>query len=240
MKIGIVVLVLAIFLVNNLVLAGDTLYLAVSMGAKSFMPRNFRTVLTKYRKELVKGTLLKSPRGETWSRLLVQDKHKAALLVEQEAVYIINSIRSQKHFGIVTYHFGVISHYLTDMGMPFRYHSSELNRMIGHEFDYLMEEKIHKFRIVFNGYDNIAKERNSFSNKAYGMSYKKTKFENQLMGIFMDNGVVKSYTSFDDRSIPFGIGSIVYSRVINDVVDVWYSIWEIAGGDVTRKPFELN
>ena len=44
-------------------------------------------------------------------------------------------------------------------------------------------------------------------------------------------------SDFDDRSVPFAIGSLSYSRSINDVVRVWLTVWENAGGDMGYTPY---
>jgi hypothetical protein len=43
--------------------------------------------------------------------------------------------------------------------------------------------------------------------------------------------------AFDDRSIPFGVGSLAYSRSITNIVRIWVHVWRKAGGDMGRMPY---
>lgn len=44
--------------------------------------------------------------------------------------------------------------------------------------------------------------------------------------------------TFDERSIPFGIGSLTYSRAVNDVALAWMTIWREAGGDASGALYD--
>jgi hypothetical protein len=58
-----------------------------------------------------------------------------------------------------------------------------------------------------------------------------------LNGAYAAAGEPPKPAAFDDRSIPFAIGSLSYSHSINNVVRVWLAIWRIAGGDLGRTPY---
>jgi hypothetical protein len=232
-------IVLFVFLVDVPPLAArEGSYVGISFTARSFMPKNFELLLKKHEKDLAKGALLKNPRGIVWNETLMKDKRQAVDIVEKQAIYMIRTIRTRKHFSEIVYHFGVMSHYLTDLGMPLRSSDDGAYASVGREFDRLVEAKLPRFRILFNGYDFVAVEKNSFAKLGLQLLDEKISFEKKLASEFVKKGEVVSYTVFDDRSIPFGIASISYSRIVNNVVDVWYSIWKAAGGDYHQKPYE--
>src|SRR4030042_4681333 len=198
-----VLVLLSLIVRINIAAAMENCYLGVSTTARSFMPKNFQLIMTKYENDLFKGTLLKNPRGIVWEKTFASDKKKAAEMVEIEAVYIIKAIRTQKHFSEITYHFGVMSHYLTDMGMPLRLPGEDNYANIGVEFEKLMDSNISKFRVLFNGYNNIAPQKDSFSEIALSMLDGKIGFEKKLVQVFEKNGQILSYKKFDERSVPF-------------------------------------
>ena len=42
---------------------------------------------------------------------------------------------------------------------------------------------------------------------------------------------------FDDRSVPFAVGSLAYSRTVTDIVRFWLDAWNRAHGDIGRTPY---
>jgi hypothetical protein len=42
---------------------------------------------------------------------------------------------------------------------------------------------------------------------------------------------------FDVRSLPFGIGSLSYSRSVSDTARLWLHLWKQAHGDLTGTPY---
>jgi hypothetical protein len=61
-----------------------------------------------------------------------------------------------------------------------------------------------------------------------------------------DEGLARAYAAaggapgteaFDDRSIPFAVGSLSYSHCVTDIVRVWLAVWRLAGGDMGRTPY---
>jgi len=42
---------------------------------------------------------------------------------------------------------------------------------------------------------------------------------------------------FDDRSVPFAVGSLAYSRAVSGIAQIWLSIWSAIGGDMDRTPY---
>ena len=44
-------------------------------------------------------------------------------------------------------------------------------------------------------------------------------------------------SAFDERSVPFAIGSLAYSRSVTDIVRVWLTAWAEAHGDLGYTPY---
>ena len=44
-------------------------------------------------------------------------------------------------------------------------------------------------------------------------------------------------SAFDDRSVPFAIGSLSYSRTVTYIVRAWLAAWDGAHGDLGRTPY---
>lgn len=52
-----------------------------------------------------------------------------------------------------------------------------------------------------------------------------------------DDRLVDSRT-FDERSIPFGIGALSYARAVNDIALAWMMIWGEGGGDSAHSLYQ--
>ncbi len=60
----------------------------------------------------------------------------------------------------------------------------------------------------------------------------------ELIGpAFKNDGTPRSRDALDERSIPFGIASLSYSRAVSDIVLVWHSLWASVDGDLSGTPY---
>ena len=44
----------------------------------------------------------------------------------------------------------------------------------------------------------------------------------------------------DERSVPFGVASLAFSRTVTDTARVWLQSWRQAHGDLTGLPYPLD
>jgi hypothetical protein len=59
----------------------------------------------------------------------------------------------------------------------------------------------------------------------------------ELIGpAFRDDGTARSRAALDDRSVPFGIASVSYSRATSDIVHLWRYVWASVNGDLGGTP----
>ena len=61
--------------------------------------------------------------------------------------------------------------------------------------------------------------------------------DRELARAYAAAGDPPAAAAFDDRSIPFAVGSLSYSRAVNDIVRAWLTAWRMAGGDTGRTPY---
>jgi hypothetical protein len=54
---------------------------------------------------------------------------------------------------------------------------------------------------------------------------------------WVDGTLVRAET-FDERSIPFGIGSLTYARAVNDIAVAWITLWREGGGDASGALYD--
>ena len=61
--------------------------------------------------------------------------------------------------------------------------------------------------------------------------------DRQLARAYAGAGEPPDPAAFDDRSVPFAVGALAYSRSITNIVRVWLHIWNRANGDMGRTPY---
>jgi hypothetical protein len=91
--------------------------------------------------------------------------------------------------------------------------------------------------VVFYGHDSAELASGDF--RAYALSVmKRARGEDrQLARAYAAAGDPPNPAAFDDRSVPFAVGSLSYSRTFTDIVRVWLAAWEHASGDMGRTPY---
>ena len=99
------------------------------------------------------------------------------------------------------------------------------------------ESRRPKFPLVFYGHDDPALARRDWLGFARAVMSRSRADDRMLARAYAQAGKPPDPSAFDDRSIPFAVGSLSYSRSVNDVVRVWLAAWDAAGGDAGRTPF---
>ena len=61
--------------------------------------------------------------------------------------------------------------------------------------------------------------------------------DTELARAYAAAGNPPAAAAFDDRSVPFAVASLSYSRTVTRVVRVWIRAWRDASGDVSRTPY---
>ena len=61
--------------------------------------------------------------------------------------------------------------------------------------------------------------------------------DSQLSRAYAKAGDTPGFEVFDDRSIPFAVGSLSYSHCVTDIVRSWLAVWRLAGGDMGHTPY---
>ena len=94
-----------------------------------------------------------------------------------------------------------------------------------------------RFPLVFYGHENDALAREDYRGYAVEVIERSRQSDRQLAYAYERFEAHEHAAAFDDRSVPFAVGSLSYSRSVNDVVRVWLTVWENAPGDMGRTPY---
>jgi hypothetical protein len=210
--------------------------MAIADEAVRLMPESLRLALDMHRVDLMTGVL--DPLREEdapahrapWSggSLDASLAHEAETLVHQLAV--------RTPFRDLAAQFGHLAHYAMDAGFPPGVGETQDDRRYAH-FAKFCESRRPKFPLVFYGHDDPALAKGDWREFARAVMRRSRADDRLLAQAYAQAGDPPAPSAFDDRSIPFAVGSLSYSRSVNDVVRVWLAAWDAAGGDAGRTPF---
>lgn len=203
-----------------------------------FMPASLELALKRHREDVRRGMLEPLTREDSPAHLppelggtLDQSLADAAAAVG-EAVQHPETIR----FAELARRFGVLAHYVSDAGFPPVVSGPDGAARYGH-FGKFCETRRDKFPLVFYGHADSDLARGDFTAFARRILARSRREDANLARAYAAAGAPPDPAAFDDRSIPFAIGSLSYSRTVNDIVRAWLAAWERAGGDLGKTPY---
>ena len=152
-----------------------------------------------------------------------------------EATKLLAMLQEQTPFARIAEQFGTLAHYVFDAGFPPGVSASGDQRY--HHFAEFCESRRERFPLVFYGHDDEALARQDYRGFALELIKRSAQSDRELAYAYERYAEHGHASAFDDRSVPFAVGSLSYSRSVNDVVRVWLTVWENAPGDMGRTPY---
>jgi hypothetical protein len=204
--------------------------------AVRFMPASLRLALESHRESLLRGALAPMieedgpEHSPPWSGGSLERQ------IELEAAALIELLGRQASFHEISERFGRVAHFVLDAGFPPGVTLDGGAKHYGHFSDFC-ESRRERFPLVFYGHEDPDLDKGDFRTFALRTMRSAGRENRILAAAYAAAGEPPKPAAFDDRSIPFAIGSLSYSHSINNVVRVWLAIWRIAGGDLGRTPY---
>jgi len=157
--------------------------------------------------------------------------------IEQEIAALGDLLdRPKASFSTIAESFGRLAHYVADSGFP-----PGMSRGDGAErykhFAWFCEDRRTRFPLVFYGHDDAELKQGSWN--AFGLREMSRAADNdrELARHYAAAGDPPDPSAFDDRSVPFAVGSIAYSRTTTSIARVWLAVWQRASGDMKSLPY---
>jgi hypothetical protein len=204
--------------------------------AVRLMPASLRAALESYRLDVLRG-MLEPMIGEDgadhrppWSQGALE------VAVDREARELLDTLSRQSPFQEIARRFGVVAHYVADAGFPPGASEADGNERYA-SFAGFCEDRRHRFPVVFYGHDDPALADGDWSGFALREMQRASNDDRELARAYAAAGEPPEPAAFDDRSVPFALGSLAYSRSITNIVRIWLSIWQRADGDMGRIPY---
>ena len=202
------------------------------------MPASLKLALDSHLTDVRRGMLEAQLEEDTPAhRPANGDRPGLEITLEQSAQELVQAIRSAKPFPKIAYRFGRLAHFVMDAGFPPGV-SLDGDRRYGH-FSALAENRRDRFPLIFIGHEDEALDQATpdfvaFADRLIAEAHR----EDRVLRLRYDAaGAPPDPSAFDDRSVPFAVASLSYSRSVTNTVRAWLACWRVAGGDIGRTPY---
>ena len=195
-------------------------YVLIARDAIQLMPDNFQWLMENYEDQFYRG--LKEP---------VKDYENASDLIKAIMNFSeasIKTIQKNHQYRDAARVFGVIARMAAKLNHPLGFNLELIESTWKTDYDIYLEKKRSKFRIRWYGQKNLPKSRKELSCLLSNSSAKNSKISSLLIQTLNQNQT--PIERYDERSIPFGVGSIAYSNAVANTAYIWLHSWYHTGG----------
>jgi hypothetical protein len=203
--------------------------------ATRLMPASLRLALTHHREALLRGALtpMADEDGPDHRPESAGGSLETALAARHAAV--VRALSEGRPFEEIVHALGELAHFMADAEFP-------PNAEAGADARYVflaafVEDRRSRFPLVFYGHDDPELEGRDLPGFLRRELTAAARLDSELKGALAAAGPQARPASFDDRSVPFAVGSLAWSRTVTAVVRAWCDAWRRGGGDLARTPY---
>ena len=200
------------------------------------MPASLRLALEHHREPLLRGML---------EPMLNEDdaEHRPSwaggtldVTLEREATALLERLGKQGSFDAIARGFGAVAHPIADAGFPPL--ASKADGAVRYDhFSRFCEDRRERFPSVFYGHEDELAHSGEWRRLILRELERASHNDEELARAYAAAGDPPDPAHFGDRSVPFAVGSLAYSRTITNIVRTWLGIWSRASGDMGRIPY---
>jgi hypothetical protein len=204
--------------------------------ATTLMPASLRLVLEHHRSEVLRGMLEPLAHEDDPSHLPPESDGTLDAHVAAAASELTRAVGEQRSFKDVSRRFGTLAHFVADAGFPPGVGGDAANARYA-DFSGFCETRRSRFPLVFYGHEEPSLGIGDFRSFAKTIIARAREEDEILARAYAAAGIPPDPIAFDDRSVPFAVASIAYSRSVTDIVRAWLTAWKDAYGDLGRTPY---
>jgi hypothetical protein len=205
--------------------------------AVKLMPPALRGVLTRRRDDLRRGMLEPMTLEDSLPHRPPWEGGNLPASVDGAARDLVSGSDTHVSFHDIAKRFGVLAHFVADAGFPPGAGEAAGAAHYAH-FAALCENRRPKFPLVFYGHDNDALAKDDFKAFTLTILERARTEDRNLDRAYAEAPSWNDPGSFDDRSVPFAIASLSYSRSVTDIVQAWLAAWRDCHGDLGGTPYQ--
>jgi hypothetical protein len=200
------------------------------------MPAALRAALAHYREPLLRGALepLSAEDGPDHRSPAAGGRLDGRLAEEVQA--LVAALDRPTSFADVARRFGGVAHFVLDASFPPAAGAAEGPEHYAH-FAAFCQSRMERFPLVFGGHADPHLVAGDWPGFVRGLLREAGEDDRRLGRAYAAAGEPPAAAAFDDRSIPFAIGSLSYSRGVTGLVRVWLAAWQRVGGDMAQTPY---
>ena len=157
-------------------------------------------------------------------------------LPDEKVRDLVSGASTRVSFHDVARRFGVLAHFVADAGFPPAAAGAAGARRYAH-FAALCEARRPRFPFVFYGHGNDALSEDDFRTFTLKILERARAEDVNLARAYAAAPSWTDANAFDDRSVPFAIASLSYSRSVTDIVQAWLAAWRDCHGDLVGTPY---
>jgi hypothetical protein len=213
----------------------DATRLRMVRDALKITPPALDAVLDHYRRELESGMLAPSKHEE--EEVHYQNAEggglaaAAAAQKSREALALLSEKGRLKRFA---FEMGTLAHLVSDVSFPLNTSDADPREPLYREaYRAYLESVLGKIPFVLDATPSPALDRGDCEAYLRESARRAGRGYAAIGPAFKDDGTPRSPDALDERSIPFGIGSLAYSQAVNDIARLWAAVWQKSGGDMT-------
>ncbi len=209
----------------------------VALEAIRLMPPALHRILVRERAALVNGLREAAAEEAGPEHHLVPGQrgpsaaNRVAALTEQA----VKSIDKQRPFSRVASEMGALAHFICDLNDPLKV-SGEGERPFAGDYYAYVERNLPKYPLVFYGWEDAILDQGGVEEFAHETARRARRYHEPIAAAYAA-GDREAAGVFDERSLPFGIGSLSYSRSVTDTARLWLHVWKSAHGDTRGMPY---
>ena len=201
-----------------------------------FMPPSLRLALERYRDDVRRGMLEPLTGEDERGHRPSWDDGTLDTEIAARMDAVVRAAGKPKSFREVARAFGALAHFVSDAGFPPGAAGRPGAVRYAH-FGAFCESRTPKFPLVFYGHDDPSLEADDARGFALSILEESRAADGELARAYSAAGTPPNPAAFDDRSVPFAVGSLSYSKTISYVVRAWLAAWGRAQGDLARTPY---
>lgn len=212
----------------------------VAREALRLMPASLRAVILPHLDEMEAGLrdAAASPGQAGHEQVPGQKEDGAASRVADLVRKIPAMVDDHQPFAKVAYEMGSLAHYVCDLNNPLNVTSDgDRKARIADDYAAYVESNLDRFKLVFYGWDDPDLARGDVAAAARLIAARARRYYPHISKAYAADNPAPLAQRFDVRSLPFGIGSLSYSRSVSDTARFWLHIWKQAHGDLTGTPY---
>jgi len=207
--------------------------------AVRLVPPALQRLLKRYRRELARGMTLRIPEQEAGH---FEHADGSGDLVEtatdtMRAAWV--ALQTGEPLRQVVTRMGRVAHLVGDLDDPLAMsHEDPREPLYAQDYARYVERILPKVRLTLEHRPPQGIDTDSLRSWSRASADWSRDFYDPIgRSYWVDGRLVESRT-FDERSIPFGIGSLTYARAVNDLALAWMTIWREGGGDASGALYD--